>query len=178
MQLLHSSVFPFLGFPGLLESGARNNWMWKSSLKEFYPSLFCTSSFCPFLGQSAEEERRGRDWEQDFRLCLQLHSSVSHLGPEAHKSNTPSEWQTRRQADRDTHCVRIDGQRRTQIDRWCRCHGVSGRHRFKCLWSAEIRGSTSCWSGSCTAAWWVILISVPLSAMSCLSFQTYLHIVL
>lgn len=87
------------------------------------------------------------------RLCLQLHSSVSHLGPEAHKSNTHSDWQTRRQTDRDTHCIHIDRQRRTETDRWRRCHGVSGQHWFKCLWSTEIRGSTSRWSGSCTAAW-------------------------
>lgn len=143
--------------------------MWESSLKEFYPSLFCASSFCSFLGQSAEEERRGRDWEQDsaFSCTAQCPTLVQrHI--------THSDWQTRRQTDRDTHCIHIDRQRRTETDRWRRCHGVSGQHWFKCLWSTEIRGSTSRWSGSCTAAWWVTLISVPLSAMSFHSFQTCL----
>lgn len=82
------SALSFLVLPKTAGEPCREQLDKRELPEGIYPALFCASSLCSFLGQSAEEERRGRDWAQDFRLCLQQHSSVSHLAPEAHKSNT------------------------------------------------------------------------------------------
>lgn len=177
IQLLHFSVdlTPLLSCAAGAQRSAEKDWSGgggESSLKEFYPPLFALPPSVHSwdrVQRSREEKREGLG----AGLETQLHSSVSRLAQETHKTNTHTHLRRLEWPDR---VQKTDTQQHRQTDRQTWCHGVSGQLRFECFWSAEIRGSTSCWSGSCTAAGWVILLSMPSAALSSLTPPLYFYI--